>query len=173
MQSTMDSAATRFAIASVLFAALLAGAGCQPDMPAPAATQPASAEAAVPVATETTPAQAGVQPDGAAIDTKAFAGTFTGALPCADCPGIDETLALAADGTFTLTNVYRERPDATFTERGSWSIDADAKRLRLDPGSKAGRDRLFAIDDNDTLVALGPDGERGGDALHYRLARGR
>ena len=161
----------------ILFAAL-ALAACQREAPfvenaaAPATATTAAGDVPV-VATETTMARTNVQPDPGAIDTKAFAGTFTGALPCADCPGIDETLALAADGTFTLTNVYRERPDGTFTERGSWSIDADAKRLHLDPGSKAGRDRLFAIDDNDTLVALGPDGERGGDALHYRLARGR
>jgi copper homeostasis protein (lipoprotein) len=159
--------------------AVLALAACQREVPAPVAadaTAPAAAPAtdATPVvATETTMAQAGVQPGPGAIDNKAFAGKFSGTLPCADCPGIDETLELGTDGNFTLTDVYRERPQGTFTMQGTWSTDADGKRIRLDPGNKAEVDRLFAIDDNDTLTLLGADGEpaQGAPAMH--LKRGK
>jgi copper homeostasis protein (lipoprotein) len=159
--------------------AVLALAACQREVPAPVAagaTAPAAASAtdATPVvATETTMAQAGVQPGPGAIDNKAFAGKFSGSLPCADCPGIDVTLELAADGSFTLTDAYRERPQGTFTMQGTWSADADGKRIRLDPGSKAEGDRLFAIEDNDTLSPLGADGERVEGAPDMRLKRGK
>lgn len=158
--------------------AALALAACQRETPAPAANDaPAAAapatDATPVVATETTMAQAGVQPGPGAIDGKAFAGKFTGTLPCADCPGIDETLELGADGSFSLTDVYRERPQGTSTLQGSWSTDADGKRIRLDPGSKAEADRLFAIDDNDTLTLLGADGERADSAPDMRLKRSK
>jgi copper homeostasis protein (lipoprotein) len=158
--------------------AALALAACQRESPAPVATDAPAAAApatdATPVAaTETTMAQAGVQPGPGAIDNKAFAGKFTGTLPCADCPGIDETLELGADGSFTLTDVYRERPQGTFSMQGTWSTDADGKRIRLDPGSKAEVDRLFAIDDNDTLTLLGADGEGAADAPDMHLQRSK
>lgn len=158
--------------------ATLALAACQREAPAPAATDaPVAAAPATDanpvVATETTRAQAGVQPGPGAIDNRAFAGKFSGTLPCADCPGIDETLELGADGGFTLTDVYRERPQSTFTLQGSWSIEADGKRVRLDPGSKTDVDRLFAIDDNDTLTLLGADGERAAGAPDMRLQRSK
>jgi copper homeostasis protein (lipoprotein) len=167
-------------ILTVALAALaLVLAACQREAPAPAtpeanaAAAPATTDATPVAATETTMAQAGVQPGPGAIDSKAFAGKFTGTLPCADCPGIDETLELGADGSFTLTDVYRERPQGTFTMQGTWSADADGKRVRLDPGSKAEVDRLFAIDDNDTLTLLGADGERADGAPDMRLQRSK
>ena len=157
--------------------AALALAACQREAPAvPEPAMPATTTApdsAVETATETTMAQAGVQPGPGAIDSKAFAGKFTGTLPCADCPGIDETLELGADGSFTLTDVYRERPEGTFSSQGTWSTDADGKRIRLDPGSKTEVDRLFAVDDNDTLTLLGADGKRAEGAPDMRLKRGK
>jgi uncharacterized lipoprotein NlpE involved in copper resistance len=165
-------------LAVILSALALALPACQREAPvadtatAPAVATPVAADTPV-VATETTMAQAGVQPGPGAIDSKAFAGKFSGSLPCADCPGIDETLELAADGSFTLTDVYRERPQGTFTLQGTWSADADGKQIRLDPGSKAERDRLFAIEDNDTLSPLGADGERVDGAPDMRLKRGK
>ena len=157
--------------------AALALAACQREAPAvPEPAMPATTTApdsAVETATETTMAQAGVQPGPGAIDSKAFAGKFTGTLPCADCPGIDEALELGADGSFTLTDAYRERPQGTATLQGTWSTDADGKRIRLDPGSKTEADRVFAIEDNDTLVPLGADGERIDGAPDMRLKRSK
>lgn len=161
-----------------LFALLLplALAACQrqaPAAPEPATTAASAAAPVVEAAVETTLAQAGVQPGPGAIDVKAFAGKFGGALPCADCPGIDETLELGADGAFTLTDVYRERPDATVVVQGSWSTEADGKRIRLDPGSKTEADRLYAIVDNDTLAPLDADGQAIVGAPDLRLTRGK
>lgn len=160
----------------IAFAALTIAA-CQreappavaPEMRTPAPIQPTAA----PDAIETTMAQAGVQPPAAGLDTKAFAGKFNGTLPCADCPGIQETLILNADGRFELIDIYQERPASTQIWHGTWSSEADGKRIRLDPNSKTEKDRLYAIDGNNMLIALDSNG-RGivGDS-NYRLRRSK
>ena len=137
-----------------------------------AANTPATPEAPV-AATETTMAVAGVQPDARASDGRALAGTFEGTLPCADCPGIDERLVLSADGTFELTDRYRERPGSETVAHGSWSLEPDGKAVRLDPGSKTAQDRLYALQGNDTLVPLGADGQPTGAPGDPRLQRAR
>lgn len=173
--------APRPAVAALLLA--LALAACDrpptdddsaPPQPTAAALPAGTAAVAAPVAaTDTTMATAGVQGGNAAFDAKAFAGTFEGTLPCADCPGIDERLVLSADGSFELTDTYRERADATQVLRGSWSLEPDGRSLRLDPGSKAAADRLFAIEGDDGLVPLGADGEPTGAPGDPRLRRAR
>ncbi len=50
--------------------------------------------------------------------------TYKGTLPCADCPGIDATLVLYQDNTFSQTYIYRER-DTTFITQGTWDIKKD------------------------------------------------
>ena len=169
--------------------AALALCACQAEAPTPApaatatadtaATGTAAAESAL-VATEvaTTMAEPGVQPDAAGEDARALAGTWTGLLPCADCPGIDETLVLDADGGFVLTDTYRERPDATFVTQGTWALEAEGRHVRLDPGNKDDADRLFAIESgsgsgSDALVRLDPAGKRIDSPFDMRLVRER
>src|SRR5690606_41381694 len=53
------------------------------------------------------------------------------------------------------------------------SLEPGGQRLRLDPGSKDAQDRLFAIEDDDTLVPLGADGEPTGMPGDPRLRRDR
>ena len=154
-------------LASALTAIMLAG--CNRDAPvAPeaGATLPAVAASTTIAAPATTDrvaepdlAGAGVQPNAAGFDSKDFAGTFSGTLPCADCPGIDETLELNPDGSFTLTDVYRDRPSATHAISGSWNSEEKDTRVRLDPNSKGETDKLFTITGRDALEALGSDGK--------------
>ena len=177
----------RIRLPAMIIAALaaLALCACQAEAPTPApaaaadtaATGTAAAEPA-PVATEvaTTMAEPGVQPDAAGADARALAGTWTGLLPCADCPGIDETLVLDADGGFVLTDTYRERPDATFVTQGTWALEAEGRHVRLDPGNKDDADRLFAIESgsgSDALVRLDPAGKRIDSPFDMRLVRER
>ena len=162
-------------LAVILSALALALAACQREAPvadtasAPVAAAPAPVDTPV-VATETTMAQAGVQPGPGAIDSKAFAGKFTGTLPCADCPGIDETLVLAADGSFVLTDTYRERPGSANVVQGSWTLESGGTRVRLDPGSKDAVDKSYEVD-GDGLRILDGDGRRIGNGLPDRLQR--
>ncbi|MDQ2703101.1 MAG: copper resistance protein NlpE [Pseudomonadota bacterium] len=117
-------------------------------------------------------AEPGVQPDAAASDARALAGTYAGLLPCADCPGIDETLVLDADGGYVLTDTYRESDGAAHVVQGTWSIEPDGKRIRLDPGNKGDADRFFAIE-ADALVNLDTDGKPIDSPFDMRLVRER
>jgi copper homeostasis protein (lipoprotein) len=145
----------------------LALVGCKrEETPAVAPPEVVAQPATAPVASATasrsaTPdlAGAGVEPNAAGFSSKAFAGTFHGTLPCADCPGIDETLELKPDGSFRLTDVYRDRPAGTHEVAGSWTSEADDSRIRLDPNSKGEDDRTFSIVSNDELAAVGSDGK--------------
>ena len=94
--------------------------------PEPAASTPAPEPAAA-AAVDPAPA-ADAMPANLPFDQKGFAGTFKGTLPCADCPGIDTTLVLNADGTYTLAIVsggsYSEGQTATvaFNADGDYSL---------------------------------------------------
>ncbi|MGV8940192.1 MAG: copper resistance protein NlpE [Lysobacter sp.] len=111
------------------------------------------------------------QASDSSFDQRAFAGTFGGTLPCADCPGIDATLTLQADGTYQLTQVYQERPDSTWEMNGNWTAEADNRVLRLDPNSKTDEDQLYAIDTNDRIVMLAADGQPAASGMDYSLNR--
>ena len=56
--------------------------------------------------------------------------TYTGVMPCADCPGIDEVLTLFPDGSYRMRLSYRER-SAVFYELGVWALRPDGSRLQL------------------------------------------
>lgn len=62
-----------------------------------------------------------------------YAGTYTGTLPCADCPGIKTEITLSADGTFTKKMTYLERKEAgIFKDRGTYHWDAAGQRITLE-----------------------------------------
>lgn len=155
----------------------LAMAGCKPqEHVAARGSSPAPAQAATmasPAATTVMPSnqQAASTKPAASFDRDAMAGTFAGMLPCADCPGIDETLQLDVDGHFELTDRYRARPDSTNTVRGTWSVEANGAHLRLDPEKQRDVDRVFAIEANDTLAPLGMDGVRIDSPVDLTLKR--
>jgi heat shock protein HslJ/uncharacterized lipoprotein YbaY/uncharacterized lipoprotein NlpE involved in copper resistance len=51
--------------------------------------------------------------------------TFSGVTPCADCPGIAETLTLRSDGLFLLRRIYQDKSVSPFVEHGRWTMTAD------------------------------------------------
>jgi copper homeostasis protein (lipoprotein) len=132
------------------------------DEPQPVATTPAEAAPA----TEPAPA-----PE-TALDTRAFAGNFSGTLPCADCPGIDTALELRADGSFVLTETYRERKVEPRMLDGTWTAEENGSRIRLDPNSKSEQDRLYAVTSRDQITQLGSDGTpQAATGLDFSLRR--
>ena len=167
----------RLASGFLLLPLALALAACKPA-PAPSATDAAPADvapAAVPEATVAgTDASAVVHhapADPANFDRKAFAGSFAGTLPCADCPGIDTLVEIHADGTFKLRETYQER-GAPINSAGTWTIDADGKHLLLDPDRKDADDRHFEIVSKDEIRLLDTEGKPIESALNYSLRRG-
>ena len=50
-----------------------------------------------------------------------YEGTYKGVFPAADCPGIETTLTLNPDKTFSLHSVYIDR-DSSFDEKGTYTL---------------------------------------------------
>ena len=152
--------------------ALLALAGCKretaasPDVGPVADTQPVAGTPA-----EAAPAAEPAPEAGPALDTKAFAGNFSGTLPCADCPGIDSTLELHTDGTFMLMESYQERKVDPGMLEGTWTAEENGSRIRLDPNSKSEQDRLYAVTSHDEIKPLGSDGTPAASGVDSSLRR--
>ncbi len=142
-------------------------AACKPQTPA----EPAAPAAVEPAATTAPAADAAPAATPTAFDAKAFAGTFSGTLPCADCPGIDTTVALAADGTYTVEETYQDRKVEPLKGDGTWTAEANGKRIRLDPNSKSDQDRLFEVLSNDEIRQLDTEGKPIESNLPYNLKR--
>ena len=147
--------------------ALVALAGCKRDTaPAPEATP-----AAEPPPAATAPAKEPVVAAATALDTKAFAGNFSGTLPCGDCPGIDTTLELRPDGSFMLMETYRGKKAEPGMLEGTWTAEDNGSRIRLDPNSKREQDRLYAVTSHDRITPLGSDGTPATPGLEDSLER--
>ena len=158
------------ALAALLAALVVAAlSACKPQAPAETAAPPAQPEAAAAPASPAADARPSAQ--GAPFDAKAFAGMFTGTLPCADCPGIDTRLVLAADGTYTITESYQERSAPEIKGDGTWTVEENNQRLRLDPNRKSDNDRLFAILSQDEIRQLDLEGKPIESQLPYNLKR--
>lgn len=93
---------------------------------------------------------------GAVVDTHNaenaldYCGTYRGTIPAADCPGIELTLTLQADGRFEQTWNYLER-EGIFTELGPYKVEGNLLTLRPDGDSvplyyKVEENRLRKLD---------------------------
>ena len=90
--------------------------------------------------------------------------TFTGVLPCADCPGTRHLLNLFADGAFYHRIAYIDRK-TSFDQIGRWRLSADGNTLTLtEPAS-------FAVVDAVTLRQLDREGRPIESTLNFDLQR--
>ncbi len=85
----------------------------------------------------------------------ALPASFSGDLPCADCPGIRYQLDLFPDRVFFMRMHYQER-DGDFDDIGRWAPSSDGSRLILQGGREA--PSLFRIENVDALVKLDQSG---------------
>ncbi len=103
----------------------------------------------------------------------ALPATYTGRLPCADCPGIDWTLNLYPDGVFHQRLEYLERGEngrpARFDDAGRWVMSSDGEVLVLQGGGEM--PELFAVLGGDTLRKLDVEGRAIESKLHFDLKR--
>ena len=156
-------------LAIALAATIAATAGCKPDEAAEAAAAPPAPAAPVDAVTEVVDhgSPAG---DVAGFDAKAFAGTYNGTIPCADCPGIDASIAFSPEGKYTQTLRYQERENSSVSE-GNWTLDADGKRILLDPTSKDESDSWVEVVSPTEVRMLDGEGKPIDSGLNYSLKR--
>jgi copper homeostasis protein (lipoprotein) len=94
--------------------------------------------------------------------------TYTGRLPCADCPGIRLTVTLLPDSTYRLRQVYEERP-AVYHQVGRWSVDEKGTRLILVSGASPAQ--RFQIVGLDSLRLLDSEGNPIKSPANHGLGR--
>lgn len=73
-----------------------------------------------------------------------YLGVYKGTLPAADCPGIETTLTLAPDGSYTLHLKYIDR-DSEFDEKGVFTVKENL--LTLTP-SEDGQPQYYKVEEN-------------------------
>ena len=130
--------------------ALLLLAACAPQEN----TAPASAPAAVPTVTASQPAASAAST--AAQPAAQWSGRYYGMLPCASCEGIETTLVLKEDGSYLLTETYKQRQPFTEETAGRLTWRKPQEIFQLD---KAGGERLYQIG-NGQIWALDADGKQ-------------
>lgn len=91
------------------------------------------------------------------IESRNLTGVYKGTLPCADCPGIDETLIIAGTkpdtGTFILEDIYQEKSVAPFQSQGNWQLVSD-NIIKITPTGKNSNPSYFEIQLNGDLLML-------------------
>jgi heat shock protein HslJ len=84
-------------------------------------------------------------------------GTYSGTVPCADCPGIHVELTLSSDLTYTMTRVYQDR-DGMFVNSGNFDWNDAGSGIKLHTASDDGSFQHFKVNEG-ALVLLTPSGE--------------
>ncbi|WP_167740522.1 copper resistance protein NlpE [Eikenella corrodens] len=120
-----------------------ASASAPADVSTVAASQPAAEPAA---SAASTAAQSATQ----------WSGRYYGVLPCASCEGIETTLILQEDGSYLLTETYKQRQPFTEETAGRFTWRKPQEIFQLD---KAGGERLYQIG-NGQIWALDADGKQ-------------
>jgi len=112
-----------------------------------------------------------VSPEGPSAEAPVIEGlpaSFSGTLPCADCPGILYQVNLLPDHTFVSRMSYLER-DTHIDDGGIWELAGDGKTLVL--RGRRGEKQKFALRDGDTLRKLDRAGQEIVSKLNYDLKR--
>jgi len=100
--------------------------------------------------------------------------TYEGGIPCADCPGINETLTLRPDGTYTESMVYLERNEGkAYLTEGTWNKEKknDSEIFVLNPAGKDSRQSQLLITSKNRIEMLDGEGNRIPSQLNYALNR--
>ena len=83
-----------------------------------------------------------------------FSGTFSGLIPCADCPGIEVTLSFSPDSSFIESMVYQER-SSSFKDSGQWI--KDGKLIEVRYNNKKASPHYFLIKSDSIIAWLDAD----------------
>jgi uncharacterized lipoprotein NlpE involved in copper resistance len=102
-----------------------------------------------------------------------WAGTYQGTLPCTDCEGIQITLALNSDQSYTLKEIYQGKKDNNeVNAQGQFTWDDSGSIITLDNADKTGVPYQFLVGEN-MLMKLSDNGKpvQGDMAEQYTLKK--
>jgi surface antigen/uncharacterized lipoprotein NlpE involved in copper resistance len=99
--------------------------------------------------------------------------SFTGVLPCADCPGIKYVLEFHEDGNYRLRTTYLDKgPDRKVLnndDTGAWQLVSYGARVTL--RNDQNKTITFLIKDANTLRLVDAKGDEFKNKLNYDLKR--
>jgi uncharacterized lipoprotein NlpE involved in copper resistance len=79
--------------------------------------------------------------------TAGWVGTYSGVIPCADCPGIETKLSLKADNTYRITRKYMEKNDEVVQE-GTFVLNSAGNMITLGNMDKDKYPTMYRVSDN-------------------------
>lgn len=103
-----------------------------------------------------------LEPVSAAESQLTLPATFAGMTPCADCPGIEETLTLRPDHLFVMKMIYRETNADPVLEHGRWSFEDNKVKLSTETSSQ-----YFMFVNDKTLQRLDTEGNPINTESHF------
>lgn len=97
-------------------------------------------------------------------------GVYKGTVPCADCNGIETTITLARDNTFTRNQVYSGKSDQAIFDKGSFTWDSTGSNISIK--GQDGTAQVYKVGEN-VLFLLDKNGKRitGSNADKYILKK--
>jgi len=80
-----------------------------------------------------------------------WAGSYSGVVPCASCPGIETRITLHAAGTFDRSMLFIDESPIPNTDSGTFTWDVAGSKVTIGEGNDAqqyqvGENRLFHLD---------------------------
>ncbi len=99
-----------------------------------------------------------------------WAGTYSGVVPCASCPGIETAVTLHEDGTFEYSMLYIDESPIPASHSGTFTWNDAGGKVTLETGDSAAQQ--YQVGENQ-LFHLDQQGERitGDLAGHYVLQK--
>jgi uncharacterized lipoprotein NlpE involved in copper resistance len=99
-----------------------------------------------------------------------WAGVYEGTLPCADCEGIETTIILNQDKSFTITEEYLKEPNLVIESKGTFGWDKAGQIITLEAEDDLKRN--YKVVEN-AIIHLDSNGReiQGELAPFYRLAK--
>lgn len=99
-----------------------------------------------------------------------WTGLYEGTLPCADCEGIETTIILNQDKSFTITEEYLKEPNLAIESKGTFGWDKAGQVITLE--AEDDLKRSYKVVEN-ALLLLDSNGReiQGELAPLYRLAK--
>jgi|GEM_PF-1652670 len=98
--------------------------------------------------------------------------TYVGSIPCADCERVDIVLNLRPDQLYQLrkTNIAnRGLVQKVESQMRNWRFSRDGRMIIL--GKQKGMLKTYVVADENTLVFLESESERGTEPIRYNLTR--
>lgn len=95
-----------------------------------------------------------------------YTGTYKGVLPAADCPGIETTLTLTPDKTFTLHASYLER-NSSYNEKGTYTLKDNLLTLKEENGEET----YYKVEENSLRRLTADKEEITGDLANYYILK--